>query len=126
MKLSEHFDSTEFECPDGCGFGAKEGDINSRLAPVLETIREAVGHGLKINSGCRCALHNAQVGGVANSPHLRGNAADVRIVGGYERFLAVKSALMSGALGIGVGSNYVHVDFDNVASRPAIWTYGSE
>ena len=47
-----------------------------RLAPKL---REAWGKPLTITSGYRCARHNAEVGGVPNSRHMRGLAADVAV-----------------------------------------------
>lgn len=44
---------------------------------VLDPAREKLGAPITVNSGFRCPLHNQTVGGVANSQHVRGEAADV-------------------------------------------------
>ena len=43
----------------------------------LDPIRRAWGKPITVNSGYRCKALNAAVGGVANSQHLRGEAADI-------------------------------------------------
>ena len=45
---------------------------------ILDPMREAWGGPLAITSGFRCAALNRAVGGVSNSAHLSGYAADVR------------------------------------------------
>lgn len=44
---------------------------------VLDPAREKLGMPIKVNSGYRCPLKNKAVGGVENSQHLRGEAADI-------------------------------------------------
>jgi hypothetical protein len=44
---------------------------------VLDPAREAYGHPIYVNSGFRCPLHNAAVGGVSKSQHIEGQAADI-------------------------------------------------
>ena len=48
------------------------------LAQVLEEIREEYGSPIVVTSAFRTPLVNAAVGGVANSYHLSGRAADIR------------------------------------------------
>lgn len=43
----------------------------------MQVIRETAGGALTINSGVRCTKHNKAVGGVPNSQHLLGKAADI-------------------------------------------------
>ena len=75
--LTEHFSRSELECRCGCGlFNAK-----GRLLSTLEVIRRAVGKSVHIESGCRCAEKNADVGGKPNSGHLTGEAADIWVEG---------------------------------------------
>ena len=45
---------------------------------LLEPARKAIGCPIIINSGFRCETVNRQVGGVRNSQHLQGCAADIR------------------------------------------------
>lgn len=44
---------------------------------VLQPLRDRVGHPLRINSGYRCPELNKEVGGVATSQHVKGEAADI-------------------------------------------------
>ena len=50
-------------------------------AYVLEPLRKAMGEPIKISSGYRCEKLNKAVGGVYNSQHLKGQAADIDIQG---------------------------------------------
>ena len=45
---------------------------------VLQPLREAMGEPIKIGSGYRSLAVNRAVGGVSNSQHMRGEAADIR------------------------------------------------
>ena len=46
---------------------------------VLEPLRVWLGKPVVINSGYRCSQLNQLVGGVSNSQHLTGEAADIRL-----------------------------------------------
>ena len=48
---------------------------------VLEPLRVAMGMPIRITSGYRCEALNKAVGGVYNSQHLKGQAADICIDG---------------------------------------------
>lgn len=48
---------------------------------VLQPLRDAMQEPIKIGSGYRCTNLNQAVGGVANSQHIRGQAADLCIDG---------------------------------------------
>lgn len=48
---------------------------------VLQPLRDAMGHEVKIGSGYRCPRLNQAVGGASDSQHLRGEAADLCIDG---------------------------------------------
>ena len=52
-------------------------DNLNRLADYLDGIREKLGKPILINSGYRSPILNKAVGGVANSQHLKGLAADI-------------------------------------------------
>ena len=56
--------------------------MNSRLLDVLDAMREAVGGPLSLSCAYRCPSHNAEVGGVPNSQHVQGCAADVLLPDG--------------------------------------------
>ena len=72
------FSMNEFECHCGCRMpdGAKA-NIVALVEQVLDPAREGYGKPVCVNSGYRCARHNAAVGGVAGSQHMHGEAADI-------------------------------------------------
>ena len=92
-------------------------------AYVLEPLREAMHEPIPISSGFRCEQLNRAVGGVANSQHMKGQAADLCIDGdlkkGRKWFDYIKTHLpfdqliwehsSSGTYWVHV--SYVHPDF---------------
>ena len=54
-------------------------------AYVLEPLREAMHEPIPISSGFRCEQLNRAVGGVANSQHMKGQAADLCIGGDMKK-----------------------------------------
>lgn len=52
---------------------------------VLQPLRTAMGYEIKIGSGYRCPQLNRAVGGVSNSQHLKGEAADLCIDGDLKK-----------------------------------------
>ena len=55
------------------------GNLEELIGTILQPLREAWGKPLIISSGYRCEELNKSVGGVMNSAHLYGNAADVQV-----------------------------------------------
>jgi len=113
--LSKHFSREEFQCSCGCG-----GDtVDYALVEVLEDVREYFNTPIVINSGYRCACHNADIGGSTNSQHIRGKAADFRVVGiPEEEVVSYLESLHPNEYGIGVYQGRVHID---VRSPKARW-----
>ena len=70
---TKNFKVSEFACKCGCGFDK----IDQRVMNMAQIIREALGVPVRVNSGCRCENHNKKSGGVKNSKHLLGKAADL-------------------------------------------------
>lgn len=113
--LSPHFSRTELACRC-CG----EMKIEKRLIDALEELRRRAGKAIAIHDGYRCAVHNQEVGGVNNSEHTRGMAADVEISGlslqqMYELALQV-AEFAEGGIGAYDGG-FLHVDVRPAASR---------
>lgn len=105
--LSKHFSDTEFACKCGCGFKS----VSPKLLARLEVIREEFGAPVIINSGCRCAKHNAKVGGAAASQHLLGTAADITVKGvGLNRVWAFINDRWPNSGGLGRYNTFNHID----------------
>ena len=73
--LSKNFSRSEFACPH-CG----EVEIDPLLVATLQRIRDKSGP-VVVTSGYRCPVHNEAVGGVNNSQHIYGRAADIYVPG---------------------------------------------
>lgn len=80
-------------------------------------MRQKCGKPLIINSGYRCVEHNASVGGVKNSYHVLGEAADVAAPPGISPEELALIAEEAGADGIGVYTWGVHVDVRGYSAR---------
>ena len=52
---------------------------------VLQPLRDAMGESIKIGSGYRCPQLNRAVGGISNSQHINGEAADLCIDGDMKK-----------------------------------------
>lgn len=117
MKLSEHFDSTEFQCKC-CGTLPKSG-VNKNLIKLLEDIRNKVEKSITITSGYRCESHNHKCGGKPKSQHLLGIAADINITGltphEVQDFLVTNFDDRIG--GLGIYATFTHVDVRNSHAR---------
>lgn len=114
--LSEHFAANEFACHCGCGTGGDK--IHPRLIELLEQLRANIGGlPLHINSGYRCPSHNAAVGGVPNSQHALGTAADVARPAGlsFGAFQWYVDQLPFDGIGLYPGDmgDFIHVDVRN-------------
>lgn len=113
--LSEHFSKREFSCRC-CGHLV----ISGRLILALEHLRELTGLPIRIHAGYRCAGHNERAGGVTDSEHTRGTAADIEIAGlslqkMYECALLVPE-FAHGGIGVYDG-NFLHVDVRGHSAR---------
>lgn len=72
------FKIEEFKCRCGCTMPAElRTNMEALVRNVLDPAREAYAHPIYVTSGYRCPKHNAAVGGVKNSQHRVGEAADI-------------------------------------------------
>ena len=106
-RLAAHFTVSEFASKDG----ADEVKIDLLLVQHLETIRQHFGKPVIINSGYRTPAHNAAVGGVKDSYHVKGMAADIVVQGVKSKDVAqYAESLKIGGIGWYEKSNFVHID----------------
>lgn len=107
--MMKHFDMEEFACKC-CGELPANG-MNPVLLEALDLLREEYGKPIYVSSGWRCPSHNAAVGGVPDSQHVLGNAADIYVDGDYEEFynLVLDMELFDG-VGHYPTQEFVHVD----------------
>lgn len=76
----KYFEKSEFHCQCGkyCkGSNYYPAPISAELIKILDKLRAYLGKPIYVTSGLRCPKHNANVGGVSDSKHQSGHAADI-------------------------------------------------
>lgn len=122
-KLSEHFDSMEFDCHCPCS-GPTEIDLE--LVRRLELVHDLAGKPIYIDSGFRCPnkqlelKESGKLTAVGISTHELGRAADIR-VRGLSGLELEELARAAGFKAVGVAATWVHVDLRDDKDRR--WTY---
>lgn len=111
----QYFARAEFRCQCGgryCdGYPAEPAEETVRMA---DEIRRRAGVPLTVNSGLRCARHNAEVGGVSNSLHTTGQAVDlsgsISPAKLHQIAEQVQAEMTPGRGGLGLYSWGIHID----------------
>ena len=114
----KYFTRQEFACKCGeCGGFPSEPD--ERMVRIADAIRKRIGKPISVNSGIRCKTHNANVGGVSNSQHLYGTAADLGCPSGCtpSQMASIAEEIMGETGGIGIYSWGIHIDTRSTKSR---------
>lgn len=124
--ISPHFTEFELACHGNtCGPNGTGCHVNAckqELLDALEQFRAIVGKPVAITDAFRCPIHNAAVGGVPDSEHVQGIAADIRVEGmsGAElEAAALKCPLITG-IGRSDEPPYIHIDTRPTKAR---WAY---
>ena len=85
-----------------------------KMVRTVDEIRHRLGIPIGIvtsgGSGVRCPTHNTEVGGVYNSEHLYGRAADLHSYASPAKMKAVAEEVMGNTGGIGLYDWGIHVD----------------
>lgn len=119
--LSKNFQGKEFACKDGSDYIL----VSTDLVKLLQNIRDHFGQAVTINSAYRNASYNRKVGGVSNSQHIYGTAADIVVRGVTPLEVAqYVETVQPNNGGIGVYDSFTHVDVR--ASRARWQNYGRE
>ena len=113
-----NFAAWEFLCP--C-CKVERMDINFIVR--LQRARTVARRSFVIGSGWRCEARNRAVGGVEDSAHLTGHAADIMTVTSEKRFVVLDALLEAGFMRIGIAKFFIHVDDDLAKPQGVIWVY---
>ena len=74
----EYFDRSEFKCKCGGKYcNGYPAEPDERMVRIADQLRKNLGVPITIISGLRCKTWNAIQGGVVNSQHMYGEAADI-------------------------------------------------
>lgn len=131
-QISEHFNEDELRCRCGCGAMP----FTDQAVVHLERLRCWVDFPMKISSGYRCPVHNAEESTTGeDGPHtiVEGDniTVDVRAKG-WPALKLVAFGYLLGFRGIGLkqhgphSGRFVHLDRLQTGRhpRPWVWTYG--
>ena len=115
----KYFKKPEFACKCGKYCDGYPAEIDMDMVKIADQIRTKIGKPITINSGLRCKTHNANVGGVSNSQHLLGNAADLGCPSGCTpaQMASIAEEIMGDTGGIGTYSWGIHIDTRATKSR---------
>lgn len=126
MRITEHFDSSEFRC--NCG---KEG-VNTDFVQRLETLFAAIGADkILISSGFRCPDCSVAVRGYRNDMHTKGGAADLVVYKDGKEMSSFAVCAIAEDLGLFNGiavidDSYVHLDIRGVIPYSNSKWFGNE
>lgn len=125
MKLTKNFNKREFNSKDGKRMPEEVLENVKVLAVQLQALRDHLGVPIHINSGYRSPEHNKRIGGVKNSQHVLGKAADITVrdtspseLFGIIELLIQQSKMLQG--GLGLYNGFVHYDIRGTKAR---WDY---
>jgi uncharacterized protein YcbK (DUF882 family) len=122
MKLTKDFNRSEFDCNDGSAM-PKEVLLNiQKLANQLQVLRDCLGVTITVNSGYRSPSYNKKIGGVSNSQHVIGKAADITAKGytPAQVYARIEELIKSGDMlqgGLGSYSTFTHYDIRKTRAR---------
>ena len=122
MELTKNFDTHEFESKDGLSTPKNLMPNIQELADNLQVLRDYFGLPISINSGYRSPSHNRSIGGVKNSQHVQGKAADITVSGKSPKEVhqAIENLIAEGKMkqgGLGLYSTFVHYDIRGTKAR---------
>ena len=122
MKLTKNFNKSEFECKCGCEMPEDVMFEIQKLAAQLQTIRDFIRKPVKLTNAYRCPKHNKAVGGVSNSQHILGKAADIQIkdLDTEEVYKTIGNLTEQGHIlqgGLGKYNTFTHYDIRKTKAR---------
>ena len=121
-KLTNNFNKSEFECKCGCEMPQDVLFEIQKLAAQLQTIRDFIRKPIKLTNAYRCPKHNKAVGGVSNSQHILGKAADIQIsnMEPAEVYKTIDNLTEHGHIlqgGLGKYNTFTHYDIRKTKAR---------
>lgn len=124
-QLTKNFNKREFNSKDGKRMPVDVFLNIQVLAHQLQVIRDTINSPLNINSAYRSPEHNRRIGGVPNSQHLLGNAADItsRDFTPTQLYSIIEGLIEQGKIlegGLGLYNGFVHYD---IRGHKARWDY---
>jgi uncharacterized protein YcbK (DUF882 family) len=120
--MTKNFSKEEFDCNDGSEMPINIYHNMVKVANQLQILRNYLGKPIQINSAWRSEEYNASVGGVKDSQHIMGRAADivVRDLNPIEVYNTIEELIEKGDMlqgGLGLYDTFVHYDIRGERAR---------
>ena len=123
--MAKYFSESEMACQH-CGAS----NMDAEFMDALDSLREAYGKPLVVNSGYRCPEHPIEARKARAGAHTTGKAVDLSVDRG-EAYELLKLAIATGKFtGIGIqqkgSGRFIHLDTceePEMSPRPTIWSY---
>ena len=123
--MTKNFSKEEFDCNDGSEMPINIYHNMVKVANQLQVLRNYIKKPIKINSAWRSQEYNESIGGVKDSQHIMGRAADIVVKGMLPielskiiEDLISKGEMLQGV--IGIYSSFIHYDIRGTKAR---WNY---
>lgn len=126
--MTKNFSEEEFDCMDGSIMPINVYHNMVKVANQLQTLRNYIGKPIRVNSAYRSEDYNKVIGGVKNSQHIMGRAADIVVKGmtPIEVSKIIEELINKGDMlqgGLGIYSSFVHYDIRGTKAR---WNYSKK
>jgi len=110
-----YFTLDEFKCQQ-----TGENQISKDFVALLDELRGLCGFPFVITSGYRSPFHTIEASKAVLGMHTKGIAADIAVNNSTDRFILIDWALSLGFSGIGIGSDFIHLD---TRESKLMWVY---
>ena len=120
--MTKNFSKEEFDCNDGSEMPINIYHNMVKVANQLQILRDELKKPIHINSAYRSEEYNASIGGVKDSQHIMGRAADIviKVMTPIEVSEVIEDLIEKGDMlqgGIGIYSSFVHYDIRGTKAR---------
>jgi uncharacterized protein YcbK (DUF882 family) len=136
MNLTKNFKLEEFASPDADYFPISAINNLNELAQNIQVLRDyiegfmVIYPAINVNSGWRTVKHNKAIGGVKNSRHLYGYAADIWVarLSPEDLHEIIEGLITRGLMkqgGLGLYNTFVHYDIYFDGENIRRWDYST-
>jgi|TARA_R110000796_G_scaffold178464_1_gene295162 uncharacterized protein YcbK (DUF882 family) len=120
--MTKNFSIEEFNCNDGSEMPINIYYNMVKVANQLQVLRNYLGKPIHINSAYRSQEYNADIGGVKDSHHIMGRAADITVKGfdPVAVYTTIELLIENGNMlqgGLGLYDSFVHYDIRGTKAR---------
>lgn len=120
MYVPVHFKDSEFQAlTPACHYW----DMDPSILILLDELRTAIQRPIILTSAYRSSQWDKERGRSGKGPHTKRMAVDISCGDSKYRAIILETALRMPFVGIGIGSNFIHLDIVPRETGRLIWVY---